>query len=83
MGCYTDEYTEGLEAKIERLEAALKSGWAPYPQTNDHALYDVLVIGRVERFHDDGPCYAWAGDVRLGAFETDEAARKAVLDAFA
>lgn len=41
-------------------------------------LLDVLALGRVVRFQDDGSCYAWAMGERLGAFETDSAARDAV-----
>lgn len=52
--------------------------WVPAPQTKEHALHDQLVMGHIERFYDDGPCYAWFGDQRLGAFETDSAARAAV-----
>lgn len=54
--------------------------WVPALGTPDHILYDQLVLGRIERFYEDGPCYAWLGDKRLGAFETDEAAREAVMD---
>lgn len=54
--------------------------WQPRQASGDHILYDELVFGRVERFFDDGPCYAWVGDVRLGPFTTDTAAREAVMD---
>lgn len=54
--------------------------WTPAPGTREHILFDQLVLGRVERFCEDGPCYAWAGDQRLGAFENDTAAREAVMD---
>lgn len=47
----------------------------------EHALYDQLVLGHIERFYDEGPCYAWFGSTRLGPFETDTAARKAVENA--
>lgn len=49
--------------------------WLPYP-SSDHALYDVLVVGRIQRFYDDGPCYAEAMGRRLGgAFSLDSVAR--------
>lgn len=54
--------------------------WTPGLGTPDHILFDQLVLGRVERFYEDGPCYAWVGDRRLGAFENDTAAREAVMD---
>lgn len=54
--------------------------WVPVAGTPEHILFDELVLGRVERFYEDGPCYAWVGDLRLGAFETDTAAREAILD---
>lgn len=52
----------------------------PASGTPEHSLFDQLVLGRVERFDDDGPCYAWVSGKRLGAFETDTAAREAVMD---
>lgn len=54
--------------------------WLPRAASADHVLCDELVLGRVERFTDDGPCYAWLGDKRLGPFTTDTAAREAVMD---
>jgi hypothetical protein len=54
--------------------------WVPALGTPDHVLFDQLVLGRIERFCDDGPCYAWVGDRRLGAYENDTAARTAVMD---
>lgn len=54
--------------------------WCPVAASCDHALYDELVLGHIERFDDDGPCYAYLGDERLGAFKTDKAAREAVMD---
>lgn len=54
--------------------------WVPAVGTDDHILCDQLMLGRVERFYEDGPCYAWIGDRRLGAFETDTSAREAVMD---
>ena len=53
--------------------------WIPGLGTSDHVLFDQLVLGHVERFCDDGPCYAWASGKRLGAFENDTAAREAVM----
>jgi hypothetical protein len=54
--------------------------WVPRLASADHILYDELVLGRVERLTDDGPCYAWIGETRLGPFSTDTAAREAVMD---
>lgn len=54
--------------------------WCPVAASANHALYDELVLGHVERFFDDGPCYAYLGDKRLGAFTTDTAAREAVIE---
>jgi len=57
--------------------------WLPYP-SSDHALYDVLVVGRIQRFQDDGPCYAEALGQRLGgAFSLDSVARGRVERAIA
>jgi hypothetical protein len=65
-----------LTKEVARLRRFGK--WTPAPQTAEHVLLDQLVVGRVERFFDDGPCYAWLGDKRLGAFTTDTAAREAI-----
>lgn len=54
--------------------------WKPAHATPDHILYDELVLGHIERLSEDGSCYAWVGDKRLGAFATDTAAREAVMD---
>jgi hypothetical protein len=54
--------------------------WIPRAASPDHVLYDELVLGHIERFFDDGPCYAWVGDVRIGPFTTDASAREAVMD---
>jgi len=54
--------------------------WTSALGTPDHIVFDQLVLGRVERFHEDGPCYAWVGNQRLGAFSNDTAAREAVMD---
>ncbi len=66
------------EANRKAQDAPGGPQWVPRPASADHALCDALVVGTVERFFDDGPCYAWAGDRRLGAFATDSAARAAV-----
>lgn len=56
--------------------------WQPSNRaTADHALYDQLVVGHIERFDDDGPTYAYCCGQRLGPFTTDEAARAAVIEA--
>lgn len=54
--------------------------WVPSVGTADHILFDQLVLGRVERFDEDGPCYAWLGDRRIGAFKTDLSAREAIME---
>jgi hypothetical protein len=54
--------------------------WVPRLASAEHVLYDELVLGHVERLTDDGPCYAWIGETRLGPFTSDTAAREAVMD---
>ncbi len=38
-----------------------------------------IEVGWVCRFYDDAPTYAWAHGRRLGAFESDDAAKAAVM----
>jgi hypothetical protein len=40
---------------------------------------DGALWGEVIRFYDDAPTYAYAGGERIGAIESDDAARKAVV----
>jgi hypothetical protein len=70
----------GAEQEWERITAALSGGWVwmPYPSEGDQPLFDVLVVGKVQRFYDDAPTYGEALGQRIGAIATDEAAREAV-----
>lgn len=58
-------------------EATINWTWMPYPGEG-LKLYDVLVVGSVQRFHDDGPFYGAALEKRTGAMSTDTAARERV-----
>lgn len=75
--------TAPSEAELERLRALLQrigdqAEWVPYP-SDRHIINDMLVVGRLERFHDTTPAYGHALDYRMGPIETDERARAAVL----
>lgn len=58
--------------------SGLAMKWVPVPMEEGQILHDLLVVGSVQRFCEDGPCYATVGDRRLGAMSTDTSAREAV-----
>lgn len=66
--------------RFDRLrDGELRHWWLANPN-NDGAWKrcDYMVVGRIERFADDGPTYASFFDRRIGPIRSDEAAELAV-----
>lgn len=59
------------------LAERLKACWRP-TLSDEHALNDLFVVGRICRFQDDSPAYAYFLGERIGAISTDEAARSLI-----
>ena len=61
-----------------KLTGPVGWAWAPYYSEGNQVLHDVLVVGSVQRFYDEGPCYGQALGNRTGPISTDAAARERV-----
>lgn len=67
-----------FDTEEAKLASPINGVWLPYPVEGSQVLYDVLVVGSVQRFQSDGPCYCEALGKRFGAMTTDSAARERV-----
>lgn len=72
------------KAEIARLQSILdhikaNARWWPYPGENSHELFDVLVVGQVERFAGGKPAYGNALGLRTGAIDDTDHVRAAVI----